>query len=454
MVKLITLDPGHFHAGLVQKTMYDQVDSNVYVYAPAGDDLRLHLDRINAYNTRPENPTRWNEVVYTGDDYFEKMLAEKKGNTVVLAGNNRKKTDYIMGALDAGLNVLADKPMVINSTGFNRLKSAFEKAKEKDLLLYDIMTERFEITSVLQRELSQLPGIFGTLEEGSATAPSVVMESGHCRVLTRPAWFLDADQQGQGIVDVTTHLVDLVQWECFPEQAIDYTKDIKEYELQILLPGNYKNSTKKYPVVYLMDSQWDFPLVKSLYGEHYFDGFIPELIVVGVTWGGVNPNPDSLRARDYTPTKEARTPQSGGADAFLSFMKKELFPFVETNYRADPDNRTLMGCSLGGLFTLYTLFTQPEMFNGYAAASPAVGWDKEVLYKYEAAFAAKKINKPVRVYMTVGDVERSRPVFEKFAAKMKSRWLKSEGQAKDSLPPNVYAWQNLKAVTDVSRTGR
>jgi predicted alpha/beta superfamily hydrolase len=195
----------------------------------------------------------------------------------------------------------------------------------------------------------------------------------------------------------------------------------QEYELQILLPGSHKTSNKKYPVIYLMDSQWDFPLLKCLYGEHYYDGFIPELIVVGVTWGGVNPNADSLRARDYTPTKEARLPQSGGADNFLSFMKNELFPFIESNYKADNNNRTLMGCSLGGLFTLYTLFTQPELFTGYAAASPAVGWDREALYKYEKEFAEKKLSKQARVYMTIGDVERSRPAYERFATQMTSR---------------------------------
>src|SRR5438105_3916499 len=58
----------------------------------------------------------------------------------------------------------------------------------------------------------------------------------------------------------------------------------QEYQLHILLPANYKNSNKKYPVVYLMDSQWDFPLVKCIYGEYYYDGFIPEMIIVGVTW--------------------------------------------------------------------------------------------------------------------------------------------------------------------------
>ncbi|HMU46703.1 MAG TPA: alpha/beta hydrolase-fold protein [Chitinophagaceae bacterium] len=195
----------------------------------------------------------------------------------------------------------------------------------------------------------------------------------------------------------------------------------QEYELQILLPSGYSVSEKKYPVVYLMDSQWDFPLVKSIYGQQYYDGFIPELIVVGVTWGGVNPNPDSLRARDYTPTKENRLSQSGGADQFLSFMKNELFPFIEKNYRARTDDRVLMGCSLGGLITLYTLFTQPELFTGYAAASPAIGWDREVIRKYEADFSKKKFNKAVRLYLTVGDVERGRPGFEKFAEMLKEK---------------------------------
>ncbi len=195
----------------------------------------------------------------------------------------------------------------------------------------------------------------------------------------------------------------------------------QEYRLEILLPSGYATGNKKYPVVYLMDSQWDLPLVKSVYGQQYYDGFIPELIVVGVTWGGDKPNPDSLRARDYTPTNETRLPQSGGADQFLLFMKEELFPFIETNYRVKADERTLMGCSLGGLFTIYTMLTQTNMFTGYAAASPAIGWDSEVLYTFEKQFAAKKLTSPVRLYMTVGDVERGRAGFEKMAKFLSSQ---------------------------------
>jgi predicted dehydrogenase len=213
--------------------MYDEVDSVVHVYAPGGSDLQLHLDRINAYNTRNESPTHWKEEVYTGADFFEKMIAEKKGNVVVLSGNNQKKTDYIFNSLKNGLSVFADKPMVIDSKGFELLKEAFEVAKKNDLLLYDIMTERFEITTMLQRELSMIPEIFGELEKGTPDNPAITKESVHHfhkfvsgNILTRPAWFMDVSQQGEGIVDVMTHLVDLVQWECFPEQVIDYTKDI------------------------------------------------------------------------------------------------------------------------------------------------------------------------------------------------------------------------------------
>src|SRR6186997_839798 len=68
-VQLVTLDPGHFHAALVQKTMYGDVDSVVHVYAPVGNDLQLHLDRINGFNTRTDNPTHWKEEVYTGNDF-------------------------------------------------------------------------------------------------------------------------------------------------------------------------------------------------------------------------------------------------------------------------------------------------------------------------------------------------------------------------------------------------
>lgn len=223
-VKIMTLDPGHFHAALVQKSMYDQVDSVVHVYAPEGPDVEDHLARINGYNTRAEAPTSWEEVVYKGGDFFEKMLAEKPGNVMVVSGNNAKKTEYILKTIEGGINVLADKPMVITPEDFPKLEQAFQVAAEKGVLLYDIMTERHEITTMLQRELSKNSAVFGSLQTGTAEEPGITKESVHHfskmvsgNPLKRPAWFFDTKQQGEGIVDVNTHLVDLIQWEAFPE---------------------------------------------------------------------------------------------------------------------------------------------------------------------------------------------------------------------------------------------
>ncbi len=267
-VKLITLDPGHFHAALIQKTMYNQVDSNVYVYAPAGDDLDEHLKRIEGYNNRPQNPTRWKEIIYTGQDFLDKMLAEKPGNVVVLAGNNRKKTEYIKAAVNAGLNVLSDKPMSINMDNFRLLRESFEVAEQKGVLLYDIMTERSEITTILQKEFSMNQDIFGTLENGTSDNPAITKESVHHyykfvsgSALKRPAWFFDVLQQGEGIVDVTTHLVDLIQWECFPEQIVDYTNDIEIIDAKrwstSITPAEFREVTKlpAYPDHLLKDIQ-------------------------------------------------------------------------------------------------------------------------------------------------------------------------------------------------------
>lgn len=227
-VKLMTLDPGHFHAALVQKTMYPQVDSTIHVFAPDGPEVDDFLSKIEQYNSRQENPTAWEVNTYLGDDYLEKMISQKPGNVMVVAGKNSKKIDYVLAAVKAGLNVYADKPLVINPEGFEMLKEAFKIAEEKGVIIYDIMTERFESTTMMQKQFSLLPNVFGELVEGTPEKPAISKESVHHffkyvsgNPLVRPSWFFDVNVEGEGIVDVTTHLVDLVQWEAFPNQIID-----------------------------------------------------------------------------------------------------------------------------------------------------------------------------------------------------------------------------------------
>jgi predicted dehydrogenase len=224
---LMTLDPGHFHASLVQKFMYADVSPVVHVYAPAGDDLNEHLKRIEGFNTRTDRPTHWQEEVYSRPDFLEKMLADHPGNIVVLAGKSVQKTDYILRSVQAGLNVLADKPMVVRPEDLPKLQEAFAVAASNHVLLYDIMTERYEITTLLQREFSRQPALFGDLEKGTRLDPAIVFDSIHYisktvagAPLKRPAWFFDTSQTGEGITDVSTHLVDLAQFEAFPDTSL------------------------------------------------------------------------------------------------------------------------------------------------------------------------------------------------------------------------------------------
>ncbi|MCE5306021.1 MAG: hypothetical protein LLG20_00105 [Acidobacteriales bacterium] len=231
---LITVDPAHFHAALVQKEMYPGVSKKVFVYAPLGTDLTAHLNRIALFNQRKDNPTSWELDIRTSPDFMERMLKEKPGNVVVFSGRNRLKMDRIVASVNAGLNVLADKPWILKSEDLPKLKSALDTADAKKLIAYDIMTERFEITSILQRALVSEKTVFGDIVPGTPAEPGVYMESVHHMMKTvagvpslRPAWFFDIKEQGEGLSDVGTHLVDLVQWTLFPEQMLDYQKDIQ-----------------------------------------------------------------------------------------------------------------------------------------------------------------------------------------------------------------------------------
>ncbi|HVO98274.1 MAG TPA: putative oxidoreductase C-terminal domain-containing protein [Bryobacteraceae bacterium] len=233
-VKLIVLDPGHFHASLVQKDMYGGVDPTVSVYAPMGPEVLDYLNRVAAFNMRADHPTAWNIELHAGPDFFERMLREHPGNVVVLAGRNRPKLDRIEASVGAGLNVLADKPWIITSRDLPRLERVLNQAEQKHLVAYDIMTERYEITSILEKSLVNDPQVFGKLIEGTEAEPAITARSVHHLMkvvagvpLRRPAWFFDINEQGGGLADVGTHVVDLVQWTVFPSAMIDYRKDIR-----------------------------------------------------------------------------------------------------------------------------------------------------------------------------------------------------------------------------------
>jgi len=206
--------------------------------------------------------------------------------------------------------------MAINSEDFVILENACKTAGEKGLLVYDIMTERFEITSILQKEFLHIPDIFGRLLPGTPDDPAVTKESVHHFFkfvsgtrLTRPAWFFDVDQEGDGLTDVTTHLIDLIQWTCFPEQIIDYHTDIKI------------NSSRRWTTPVLPEQFSEITGLKVYPG--YLQKAVDQDTILNVACNGeINYQLKGVHVRvsviwNYKPPE-------GGGDTHLSVMKGSL----------------------------------------------------------------------------------------------------------------------------------
>lgn len=174
------------------------------------------------------------------------------------------------------------------------------------------------------------------------------------------------------------------------------------YELRISVPGEYHSRPEKeYPVVYVLDGQWNFTMLADISGKLAYDGTVPEFIVVAITWGGEGDDPNVLRGRDFTPSSNPRIPTSGGASHFLRVLEEELIPYSESLYRAD-QRRVLVGSSLGGLFTSYAMLEQPELFDGYIALSAPYMLEQAYFDSRLAQLEGSQSLEGVRAYLAVG----------------------------------------------------
>lgn len=185
----------------------------------------------------------------------------------------------------------------------------------------------------------------------------------------------------------------------------------EERALFIYTPTGYEQSQEKLPVLYVLDGEGNFFFSSAIVNFLYRTQSIPRMIVVGI--------PNTNRMRDFTPSTVTETPGSGGADNFLKFLQNELFPFVEKNYRTQPF-RILCGHSLCGMFSIYTLATNPDLFNAYIAISPYLMWDNGLVLKRAEAELDKKLTMNKFLYITIGDEPTYTNSLEKLTNMLKS----------------------------------
>lgn len=196
------------------------------------------------------------------------------------------------------------------------------------------------------------------------------------------------------------------------------------YEVRIALPGSYASSpNQKYPIVVVLDGQWNFTNVADIIGKLAYDGRMPEAITVAITWGGEGDNPDLLRWRDFLRPTMPEFPMSGGASLFLDALTQELIPFVENHYRV-ADKKVLVGASLGGLFTSYAMVEKPGYFDGHIAVAGAYWVDGEYLDGKLAAMKRTKALSGVRSFLATGTYDGNQAHVSTFNERVKDAHLK------------------------------
>src|SRR3954471_13540628 len=232
--RLVVIYPGHFHATLVQQQMYPGLSPIVRVHAPLGPDLIDYLNRITRYNRRSQAATDWRLDVHAGPDFLDRMRNEPPGGVAVFSGRNRGKVERIIAALETGLHVLADKPVIIEAADLTRLDTALSLARERGLVLADMMTGQHNTLVRLLQALRSDPEVFGEPVSGTRNEPGVLLGGVHyLRKLVpglpnpRPAWYFDITEQGEGLADTGVHLVDRVHETLFPEQPLDWQRDVE-----------------------------------------------------------------------------------------------------------------------------------------------------------------------------------------------------------------------------------
>ena len=212
MRSLLFLAPGHFHAALTLRVPQARAAEDVFVYAREGPELRDFVALVERFNRRAPDATRWRLVVATADDPLERLVAERRGDVVVLAGRNGGKARTMRRLHESGFHVLADKPWLVEPADLEHVRASLAGWP----LAAEIMTGRHDLAAGLAKRLVGTPAIFGAFRDDG---PAIEHESVHHleklvdgAPLRRPWWYFDERVQGSGPVDIPTHVVDQAQW--------------------------------------------------------------------------------------------------------------------------------------------------------------------------------------------------------------------------------------------------
>lgn len=188
----------------------------------------------------------------------------------------------------------------------------------------------------------------------------------------------------------------------------------REYDIFVSLPASYDSQpNRRYPVLYVTDADYAFPIIRQIARRVNLDGpVIEEFILIGLSYGKDDKGAASRR-RDYTPTPNGPRNSSndvhGGGAAYQTYLKEQALPYVDAKFRTDPSQRIMLGHSYGALLGAQIMFTDPAMFSGYVLGSPSFWYDKRHIMTMEADYARTHTDLPANVFMYMGGFETRGP---------------------------------------------
>jgi predicted alpha/beta superfamily hydrolase len=245
----------------------------------------------------------------------------------------------------------------------------------------------------------------------------------------------------------------------------------KDYQISIALPYTYVDDSKNigpfdkslsaWPVVYVLDSNWYFGMITEMVRVMAWYGRTTDAIIVGIGYPEMETPQETWRktvasrTHDLTPLQSEESEKynsewlkldvkTGGGGEFFKFIKQELIPLIDQEYRTDPAKRILAGHSHGGLFTVFAMFQEPGLFSSYIAASPSLNFAENAMFSLESKYAKKHKRLPAQVYLSAGELEEGSDDttltnMYRFAALLESRKYKGFSLTKQMFLDNNHA---------------
>ena len=180
--------------------------------------------------------------------------------------------------------------------------------------------------------------------------------------------------------------------------------------IQCYLPNPLTLPVDSLPVLFVLDGDMSFGMVYDIVRWLRWGNEIPEVAIIGLAYGKGQSAWWQKRSRDYTPSPDQSKiwgywPMAGGSEFFKQFLEDELFPHLKEVYGLEGRNRIFIGMSFAGLIGADILFSQPQLFDKYILAGPALIWNNKEIYKKEKEFAGNSFSLEKVVFTAIGTLD-------------------------------------------------